>query len=64
MKTKKMSFKNIKDVLSREEMKKIMAGSGGGGACGTCTGHGGTTEDCATGPVTGVCFCSYTLKSC
>ncbi len=28
MKTEKMSFKNIKDVLSRDEMKKIMAGSG------------------------------------
>ncbi len=29
MKTEKMSFKNIKDVLSRDEMKSIMAGSGG-----------------------------------
>ena len=28
MKTEKMSFKNIKDVLSRDEMKSIMAGSG------------------------------------
>ena len=27
MKTEKMSFKNIKDVLSRDEMKMIMAGS-------------------------------------
>jgi len=27
MKTEKMSFKNIKDVLSRDEMKSIMAGS-------------------------------------
>ena len=27
MKTEKMSFKNIKDVLSRDEMKEIMAGS-------------------------------------
>ena len=26
--TKKMSFENIKDVLSREEMRMIMAGSG------------------------------------
>jgi len=34
MKTEKMSFKNIKDVLSRDEMKGIMAGSGSG--CGTC----------------------------
>ena len=30
MKTEKMSFKNIKDVLSRDEMKGIMAGSGSG----------------------------------
>jgi hypothetical protein len=28
MKAKKMSFQNIKDVLSRDEMKEIMAGSG------------------------------------
>lgn len=28
MKTQKMSFSNIKDELSRDEMKKIMAGSG------------------------------------
>lgn len=26
MKTEKMNFKNIKDVLSRDEMKEIMAG--------------------------------------
>ena len=36
MKTEKMSFKNIKDVLSRDEMKEIMAGSEGGGSCGLC----------------------------
>jgi hypothetical protein len=30
METQKMSFKNIKDVLSRDEMKKILAGSGYG----------------------------------
>jgi len=35
MKTEKMSFKNIKDVLSRDEMRVIMAGSGGGGT--TCS---------------------------
>lgn len=27
MKTKKMSLKNVQDVLTRDEMKKIMAGS-------------------------------------
>ena len=31
MKTEKLSLKSIKNVLSRAEMKKIMAGSGGGG---------------------------------
>ncbi|MCC6835561.1 MAG: hypothetical protein IT213_11265 [Cytophagales bacterium] len=35
MKTEKMSFRNIKDVLSRDEMKSIMAGSGLE-ACGGC----------------------------
>jgi hypothetical protein len=29
MKIEKMSFEGIKNVLSRAEMKKIMAGSGG-----------------------------------
>jgi hypothetical protein len=36
---KKMNLKTITDVLSRSEMKKIVAGSGGGnGGCGYCTG--------------------------
>ncbi len=36
-----MSFKNIKDVLSRDEMKSIAAGSGGGGnSCRMCCSHG------------------------
>ncbi|MCW5909669.1 MAG: hypothetical protein KIT62_01285 [Cyclobacteriaceae bacterium] len=39
MKTEKMSFRNIKDVLSRDEMKSIMAGSGGGGTCGVRIGN-------------------------
>lgn len=34
MKMRKMSFGNIKDVLSRDEMKEIMAGSGS--LCGFC----------------------------
>ena len=33
MKTQKLNLKSIKNVLSRAEMKKIMAGSGGGGGC-------------------------------
>lgn len=34
MKIKKISFGNIRDVLSRDEMKEIMAGSAG--FCGIC----------------------------
>lgn len=41
MVTEKMSFKNIKDVLSRDEMKSIMAGSGGS-TCNGCAGNGGS----------------------
>jgi hypothetical protein len=40
MKTKKQSFSNIKEMLTRDEMKKIRGGSGctavpcdGGGSC-------------------------------
>jgi hypothetical protein len=33
MKTQKISFSNIKDVLSRDEMKNIMAGSGSYPTC-------------------------------
>jgi hypothetical protein len=32
-KGKKLNFKSIKDVLSRDEMKKIVAGSLGCGVC-------------------------------
>lgn len=47
MKTKKMSFKNIKDALSRDEMKEIMAGSGCcGNQCKTCC-QGNQVEYCA-----------------
>jgi hypothetical protein len=35
MKIEKMSLRNIKDILSRSEMKVIMAGSGGG-SCPSC----------------------------
>jgi hypothetical protein len=40
MQTKKMSLAAIQGKLSRNEMKQIMAGSGGGAICkwfGTCT---------------------------
>jgi hypothetical protein len=35
MKTEKTKFRNIKDILNRDEMKSIMAGSGRSG-CGIC----------------------------
>jgi hypothetical protein len=35
MKPKKLNFAEVKNTLSRNEMKKIMAGSGGGSGCGT-----------------------------
>ena len=55
MKTK-MSLKNIKDVLSREEMRGIMAGSG----CSihTCKNANGTTNNCYSSPHHGLaCKC-------
>jgi len=63
MQTQKMSLANIQGKLSRAEMKKIMAGSGGqcgSGCSGSCTLHGGPCDG-----VTGICgsnangcFCS------
>ena len=50
MKTEKMNFKNIKDLLNRDEMKKIIAGSGGGyGCCNVRCGDGRTAWACGTG---------------
>jgi hypothetical protein len=45
MKTEKLSLKGIKNVLSRAELKKVMAGGSGGGNCvgtggGCCLGFG------------------------
>lgn len=41
MKTQKISLANIKDVLSRDEMKSIMAGSGDATSCrGRCASGG------------------------
>ncbi|CAN5453945.1 hypothetical protein BH09BAC6_BH09BAC6_01130 [soil metagenome] len=39
MKTEKLSFKSIKNAMSRSEMRKVMAGSGpgGGGSGGACS---------------------------
>jgi hypothetical protein len=51
---KKLTFMNIKeeDILDREEMRNIMAGSGGSGGC-------NTTSDC------GLCeTCDATAGKC
>ena len=56
MKTEKMSFKNIKDVLSRDEMKEIMAGSGV--TCSAWYNNGGyiyNTYGACSGPDAGTC---------
>jgi hypothetical protein len=50
MKTQKMSLGNIKDVLSRDEMREIMAGSIGGYYC----------RSCCNGSV----LCTYWVSSC
>jgi len=44
MKIEKMSLKSIKNVLSRAEMKKIMAGSSGGGC--SCANECNSDDDC------------------
>ncbi len=73
MKTQKLSFNAISGVLSRSEMKKIMAGSGGSGTCsGSCdykdtkTGHTttGTCRVCEVDWCKGDCYCSNGIGSC
>ncbi|MDP9047329.1 MAG: hypothetical protein M3N14_04280 [Bacteroidota bacterium] len=55
MRTEKLSLKSIKNVLSRAEMKKIMAGSGpgggppGGGGGGGCVSAGNFCWLCCPG---------------
>jgi hypothetical protein len=57
MKTEKMSFKNIKDVLSRAEMKMIMAGSGK--TCTSCYAQGIAYHcEYESGPRGAFCTCS------
>lgn len=60
MKNEKMSFGNIKDVLSRDEMKEIMAGSATN-SCGTCM-SGSPMETGQPCQVIGYggCKCPYT----
>jgi len=64
MNIKKMSFKGIQNVLSRAEMKMIMAGSGANcsARCGSnsdCNGTDNTCHHCATGSIlSGTCVTS------
>lgn len=56
MRTEKISLKNIKDVLSREEMKNILAGYASGD-CTTCI-SGGVSYTCSSLTVNGRTSCS------
>ena len=42
MKIKKLSLKSIKNVLNKDELKKIMAGSGGISPCCACFAYEGS----------------------
>lgn len=57
----KLSLANIQDLLSREEMKRIMAGSGvgEGTSCSSCYAQG-TSYSCEYSEIRGkgVCTCS------
>ena len=61
MKTKSMSFMNVKDILSRDEMKGIMAGAG---SCTNCI-KGGVSYACGSvgGPRGTVCSCSVAFPT-
>lgn len=48
MKKRKMSFNMIKDVLSRDEMREIMAGSIGTNWCTCCTQNSGSHGICVS----------------
>ena len=65
MKFEKLSLASVKNVLSRAELRKIMAGSGngggngggGGGGGGGGSGGGGGGQGCFTAPGTGIDGC-------
>jgi hypothetical protein len=59
-KTEKLSFKNVKDALSRDEMKEIMAGSFG--QCGICVTNNWGTMYC--GNMWGSCVCPDRYATC
>ena len=56
MKTEKISLANIQGKLSRNEMKNIMAGSGGGGTCYDGSGGCLTGNACQIDGVDGFCL--------
>jgi hypothetical protein len=63
MKKQKMSLEKMKgvlsNVLSRDEMKEVMAGSGGGSFCGICnSGIPGEEPGNCYRPAAGSCTCS------
>jgi len=70
MKIEKLSLNGIKNVLSRAELKKIMAGSGGGGPgcenggweipCCTCYTSESQTYYPQSPPLTYLCSCFCT----
>ncbi|WP_219226919.1 hypothetical protein [Pedobacter antarcticus] len=68
MKIKKLSLSNVKNVLSRAELKSIMAGSGTGGDGGSPfppggTGSGGCITRGNTCSYGGYCCSGLTCKS-
>ena len=60
MKLKRISLNENQDILSREEMKKIMAGSGSGSCSGKCYAGDGSSYsyDCITLQPLGNCGCN------
>lgn len=63
MKTEKLSLAGIKNVLSRSEMKNIMAGSGGAMCCWTGTNN---CSSCSQGANSGnsTCQSGSTMAGC
>jgi hypothetical protein len=63
MKTEKMSFKNIKDVLTRDEMKSIMAGSGTSSWRSACYNGNTYWYICYTSGTTTTCNYAYSRET-
>ena len=66
MKKQKISFSSIKDVLNRDEMRSIMAGSGSSQcSTSTCSNSNGTTTNyCYSDPHDGLnCNCVQDSKA-